>query len=159
MKCSRNAFIIFFDFVTLTTPRNFSDSMLLSPSVLFLAYAKLRYSNFSLEDGYLSAISTDKTLLRTKLCRVATVSDRILCWNKGAEFSFSWIAFELQKSYKSKLNEQNLHELTINCKAFYTHPIRSSLLTRHCNTALFLKFVYNSIKSDFLSSQEPLAAS
>ena len=76
--------------------------MLLSPSVSFLAYVKLRCSNFIPEDEYLLAIPLDKTLFRTKLCRVATVFDKIHCWNKEAEFLFSLIPFELQKSYKKK---------------------------------------------------------
>ena len=101
--------------------------MLVSPSVSFMAYANLRCSNFSAEEGMFLAIPSDKTFLRTKLSRVATVLTRfsagIKVWN-----------------YSSKLNEKcvffSKHELTCDwiTKAFYTNPIRLSLLRAHCNT-------------------------
>ena len=47
--------------------------MLVSPSVSFVGYDNLRCYNFSPEEGILLAIPSDKTLLRTKLYRVATV--------------------------------------------------------------------------------------
>ena len=79
LKYSFNASLIFFNFVTLTTPQNFSDSMILSLLTSFLAYSNMRCSNLIPKESIFLVIPSDKTLLRTKLCRVATGFDNILC--------------------------------------------------------------------------------
>ena len=75
--------------------------MFVSPSGSFLAYANLRCSSFSPEEGVYMAIPSDKTLLRTKLYRVAIVLTR---FSAGIRV----------RNYNSKLNEKHLFFLNMN---------------------------------------------
>ena len=50
--------------------------MFVSVSASFLAYANLKCSKFSPEEGSFLAIPSNKTLLGTNLCRAATVLTR-----------------------------------------------------------------------------------